>query len=75
METIGGRLKYYAAASCGTVKQLASEIGERGDNLQKYAADKHQPGTKLLLKLATHGCNIHWLLTGDGEMFVKAGTK
>lgn len=43
----------------------------RPDNLQKYAADRHEPGAKLLQQLAAHGCNVHWLITGGGVMLVE----
>jgi len=68
METIGSRLKQYSKIRCGSVKQLAEELGMRPDNLQKYASDRHEPGAKLLQALARHGCNVHWLICGDGPM-------
>lgn len=71
METIGSRLKAYAKARCGSVKRLAEEIGVRPDNLQKYASGRNEPGAKLLLALARHGCNVHWLLTGEGPMLAE----
>jgi transcriptional regulator with XRE-family HTH domain len=71
MDTIGSRLKAYAKARCGSIKRLAEEIGVRPDNLQKYASGRNEPGSKLLLALARHGCNVHWLLTGDGQMLAE----
>jgi transcriptional regulator with XRE-family HTH domain len=70
----GQRLKEYAALACGSVKRLADEIGERPDNLQKYASGRHEPGAKLLRKLAAHGCNVHWLLTGEGDVYADASS-
>lgn len=69
METIGERLKIFAKVRFGSMKRLSEAIGERPDNLQKYAADKHQPGAKLLIKLAAEGLNVRWLLTGDESMY------
>jgi transcriptional regulator with XRE-family HTH domain len=74
MDTIGSRLKAYAKARCGSVKRLAEELGMRPDNLQKYASGKNEPGAKLLQQLAAHGCNVHWLIMGDGVMFVEEMT-
>lgn len=71
METIGSRLKLYAKARCGSVRRLAEELGMRPDNLQKYASDRHEPGAKLLQQLAAHGCNVHWLIAGVGQMLVE----
>jgi transcriptional regulator with XRE-family HTH domain len=73
MDTIGSRLKAYAKARCGSIKRLAEELEVRPDNLQKYASDRHEPGAKLLLALARHGCNVHWLISGDGQMLVQEG--
>lgn len=71
MNTIGSRLKSYAKARCGSIKRLAEELEMRPDNLQKYASGRNEPGSKLLQQLAAHGCNVHWLLTGDGTMNIE----
>ena len=65
---ISERPRSYAKARCGSVRALALEIGMRSDNLHKYVAGKHSLGMGTLLRLAEHGCNVHWLLTGKGRM-------
>lgn len=67
-EAIGNRLKQFASAQYGSVRQLAIAIGERPDNLQKYASGRHLCGARLLMKLVGAGCNVHWLLVGVGKM-------
>ena len=39
--------------------------------LQNYLRDVREPTVENLIKLSTHlNINLHWLLTGQGEMFI-----
>ncbi|MDB5033218.1 MAG: hypothetical protein JWQ98_459 [Chlorobi bacterium] len=38
-------------------------------NLQKYLCGDREPGASVLSRVANLGCNVHWLVTGDGEMY------
>lgn len=69
--TIGERLKKYAKIRCGSVRQLAEEIGWTADNLGKYTSGRNEPGAKLLRQLIEHGCSATWLISGDGPMLVE----
>lgn len=39
-------------------------------NIQKYLNDKRRPGTTVLQRFESLGCNTSWLLTGEGEMMI-----
>ncbi len=63
--SVGSRIKHFALYKFGTVKNLAEFLKMDPRNLDKYAQDKMAPGTPLLLKLFSLGCDLSWLLTGQ----------
>lgn len=48
-------------------RELAELLNIAKNSWQRYEAGE-LPGAKLLIRLAEEGINIHWVLTGDGEM-------
>mgnify|MGYP000028081636 CR=1 FL=1 len=69
METKGNRLRSFAKARCGTLVAFASLLGVAPQQLQPYVSNKRFPQDDILEKMAAMGCNIHWLLTGEGAMY------
>jgi transcriptional regulator with XRE-family HTH domain len=73
---IGDRLRAFVLSKHLSIKDFADFIGMDAGNVQKYLNGKRKPGTPLLQRLKSDGCNLDWLLTGEGEMYVvKEGAK
>ncbi len=67
-ETIGARLKRWRQALGLTQAQFCERLGMHIGVLKKYEQDVNVPGGEVLAAIAKTGCNINWLLTGEGEM-------
>jgi transcriptional regulator with XRE-family HTH domain len=69
----GQRLRLFGVVRFGTasgsVKAFAEAISMKPSNLQKYLCGDREPGASVLARVADLGCNVHWLVTGDGEMY------
>lgn len=70
--TFGSRLRD-ALTECGmTLAALSEKAGLVYSSIQNYAADKQNPGAEALAKIArATGINLNWLLTGEGDKFIK----
>lgn len=60
---------------CKTVSptqvDFASKLGMKPQTLQKYIKGHRLPLPEILDKIGNLGCNINWLLNGEGEMLKK----
>ena len=64
---VGNRLKQFADARYGSYAEFARDIGMHPSGLHSnYFSGKHYPGAEILIKLHFFGCDVAWLLTGDG---------
>jgi transcriptional regulator with XRE-family HTH domain len=54
-----------------TIKEVAVETGLPYRTLQNYLRGEREPNTEGLEKISRLGVNLHWLLTGEGAMFVQ----
>ena len=69
---LGKRLKTLRETLGITQKELARTLGVSEMTIRRYEANKFQPDAEVLSKLAkAYNINLHWLLTGEGEMFIK----
>jgi transcriptional regulator with XRE-family HTH domain len=69
---LGKRLKTLRKTLGITQKELARTLGVSEMTIRRYEANRFQPDAEVLSKLAkTYNINLHWLLTGEGEMFIK----
>jgi transcriptional regulator with XRE-family HTH domain len=68
-DQIGERIRLFALSKHLSIKDFADFIGMDPGNVQKYLKSKRKPGTPFLKKLQDDGCNITWLLTGEGQMY------
>lgn len=68
---VGDRMRAFALSKHLSIKEFADFIGMDAGNVQKYLNGKRKPGTPLLQRLQKNGCNLDWLLTGEGEMYTK----
>jgi|GEM_PF-1569451 len=69
METIGERLRIFANY-IGNLSKLATLINMSPSSLDAYLIGRSKPGTEILQRLLKLGCNINWLLSGEGEMLI-----
>ena len=67
----GDRLRIFALSKCQSIKDFADLIGMDSGNVQKYLNEKRKPGSSFLKRLQKEGCDINWLLTGEGEMYTQ----
>ncbi|MBI1933950.1 MAG: helix-turn-helix transcriptional regulator [Ignavibacteriales bacterium] len=65
---IGGRIRLFAKKRYGTLKKLAEVMEISPQQLHQYISGKREPGSKILLKLLKHGCDVNWLLSGSESM-------
>jgi len=56
-------------------REMAKLIGVSERVYLDYEKEKKKPTYEKLLPLASKGINLHWLLTGEGEMFINNETK
>ncbi len=68
--TTGERIKQYALLESGDLESFAQSIGWKWHRLYPVITGKEEAGIALLIVLARSGCNINWLLTGDGNPLV-----
>lgn len=71
LKSIGGRLKTFREKYSPEVLAFTRELGLDNGNWGK--AEKGERGVSIesLLVISTNkGVNLHWLLTGEGEMFM-----
>jgi hypothetical protein len=69
LASTGQRMRFFGETVYRSVKEFAEAVKMAPPNLQKYMNDDREPGSGVLRKLYSLGCNINWLLTGQGPMF------
>jgi predicted transcriptional regulator len=66
------RLKFLMNLLKINIKEFSAKTGIPYRTIQSYLLKERQPNYENLQKIATHLCvNLNWLLTGEGEPFVK----
>jgi len=65
------RLKQIREELRKTQKEMAALVGGHESTWQKYERGDSLPGSEVLQSLANLGFNINWILTGEGEMYIK----
>jgi len=69
---IGDRIKKLRKLLNLTQKEFAQKIGVIDTLVRKWERGENEPTPKSLRAIAkTYNINLHWLLTGEGEMFIK----
>ncbi len=69
MSTIGERIRAFATYKYGKINDFADSLGMGAPNVQAYMRGARKPGSAVLQKIQKLGCNLDWLLTGEGEMY------
>ena len=69
-QSIGTRLRNFGDKNFPSLKEFAKALDVSPQHLQPYLNDIYAPGTPLLIKLRSVGCDINWLLMGDIEGMV-----
>lgn len=67
--TPGHRLREFVDTVYSTVKAFAEAVGMQPSNLHKYLNDEREACISVLARFAEAGCNIHWIVSGEGDMF------
>lgn len=63
----GQRLKRFALSYFDSISAFARAIDLQPNSLHSnYLGGRHFPGAELLIKLHYMGCDVTWLLTGEG---------
>lgn len=64
---IGRRIKEFAEKKFSSTAELSRQLGMKNrQGLNPYIQGKSFPGSELLLKLTELGCDVNWLLKGEG---------
>jgi hypothetical protein len=67
--SIGERLRAFAETGFKTITEFAYAIGSSPQNVYKYFKTDREPSAVVMKRLVEAGCNLNWLVAGDGEMF------
>lgn len=65
------RLNEFCKTVSHTQVDFAEKLGMQPQSLQKYLKGQRLPLPEILSKISNLGCNINWLLNGEGEMMKK----
>lgn len=68
VSSLGDRLRQFAKTQHGSVAALTRTIGKGRNFLGSYIENRAKPGSEILAAVARAGCDINWLLTGEGPM-------
>jgi transcriptional regulator with XRE-family HTH domain len=66
---MGDRLRLWCGKVFGTQFNASVALVIQQSTLYRYMKGENSPGAEFLIRLAENGCNINWLLTGEGDMF------
>jgi transcriptional regulator with XRE-family HTH domain len=69
LNSIGERIRAFALDKYGKINDFADALGMGAPNVQSYMRGARKPGSSVLQKIQRLGCNLDWLLTGEGEMY------
>lgn len=67
----GDRLKVWIDNNIGTQTLAADKLGYSPSRINNYIAESSFPNQEVLWRLNALGCNINWLLSGDGEQWAE----
>ncbi len=70
--SLGKRLKEFAKSNFNNLSDFSIALGISRENLYRYFNDTVSPGSEILQKLATLGCDINWLLLGTPNKNISA---
>lgn len=71
MKTINERFAYIRSCTGLNKKHFADTIAIPATIVSDIELGKREPSKEVLLKVSSvYGANLHWLLTGEGEMFL-----
>jgi len=74
--SVQNRLKFLIDSLKINIKEFSIKTGIPYRTIQDYLLGKRMPGGENLQKICTHlGINLNWLLTGEGEPFLKKEEK
>lgn len=65
------RLNEFCKTVSPTQVDFAAKLGMKPQTLQKYLKGHRLPLPDILHRISSLGCNINWLLNGEGEMLKK----
>ncbi|MCL1618373.1 helix-turn-helix domain-containing protein [Ralstonia pseudosolanacearum] len=68
---VGERLRAYRTHLGWSQERFGMAIGGTKRGLQENESGRNSPQARILAELVRLGCNVNWLLTGDGPMLMK----
>jgi transcriptional regulator with XRE-family HTH domain len=74
LESFAERLEYFLKMKEISKGAFADLLGVPQSQISRYVKvgdDVSLPRTDVLLRMAETGCNIHWLITGEGAMYAE----
>lgn len=70
LETMGARAASVRTQLGLTQQEFATRIGLSLSTLRKVEGDHAEPGARTLSAYAPLGANLHWVVTGEGKMWL-----
>ncbi|HTH39786.1 MAG TPA: helix-turn-helix transcriptional regulator [Rhodocyclaceae bacterium] len=69
ISTVAARIKALRQAMDKTQAEIAAATGIPLPTWKKYETGDREPGAASLVAMATTGVDLHWLLTGEGDLW------
>jgi transcriptional regulator with XRE-family HTH domain len=66
--TIESRMRDFGTLACGSLKEFAEALQMKPPALQSYLSGRSKPGYPIMQRLHLLGCNLNWLISGNGSM-------
>ena len=73
-EHFGTRLRIWTGLVYATRFKACVALEIQPPTLYRYFKAENAPGSEFLTRLASEGCSISWLLTGEGSIFSESDT-
>lgn len=70
-ETLGARIRHARQTLGLSQKQIFERVDLSPSSQQKYESDRSEPGSDALVKYATVGLNVNYMLLGQGDPLVR----
>jgi len=66
---VGKRLKKFIVENYGEIKIFSEKFNIPTSTLSLYINGKRDPGAEQLSKIYNSGCDLNWLMDGEGDMY------
>jgi len=65
----GEKIKVFAKRKFGSLNDLATAMEVNANQMSAYTTERSKPSYEIMLKLFQQGCDIHWLLDDNRDIY------